>query len=255
MNQSKEMPTAGLLTLAVCLLCPVRAAAQTIVQSFDGDSGPGLAACQSGVTHCDRPEMDVAVNGKQVAQVTWQSVRIYDYNGRLLASTPMTEFVRRAGLDPIPPPAENQPPSPARGPFEPHIIYDEFISRWIITITGLNDSLLVSASSDAMGGWGGTYVSCQHGGPCLNHDPGLHIGYDRNGVYVCGAHIGDDNPKTVPGVAYDCFALPPVEVQAIAQRKAPAHVNRAHKPAARRGTCYRSQSRQAAGRSRVFCGQ
>jgi hypothetical protein len=65
-------------------------------------------------------------------------------------------------------------------------------------------------------------------GPCLNHDPGLHIGYDRNGVYVCGAHIGDDNPKTVPGVAYDCFALPPIEVQAIAQGKAPAHVNRAH---------------------------
>ena len=108
MNQSKEMLTTCLLALAVCLLWPVRAAAQTIVRSFDGDSGPGLAACQSGVTHCDRPEMDVAVNGKQVAQVTWQSVRIYDYNGRLLASAPMTEFVRRAGLNPIPPPAENQ---------------------------------------------------------------------------------------------------------------------------------------------------
>src|SRR5258706_14472530 len=105
----------------------------------------------------------------------------------------MTECVRRAGLNPISPPAENQPPSPTRGPFELHIIYDEFISRWIITITGLNDSLLVSASSDAMGGWGGTYVSCEHPGPCLNHDPGLPMGYDRNGVYVRGGTMAVTN--------------------------------------------------------------
>src|SRR5258707_7823815 len=101
MNQNK-MPTAGLLALAVCLLGPVRAAAQTIVRSFDGDSGPGLAVCQSGVTHCDRPEMDAAANGNQVAQVTWQNVRIYDYDGHLLQATPMSTLIRRAGLNPIP---------------------------------------------------------------------------------------------------------------------------------------------------------
>src|SRR5438045_2235526 len=109
------------LSLAVCLLFPAGiATAQTIVSSFDGDSGPGLAVCESGVTHCDRPEMNIGVNGKQLVQVTWQNVRIYDYQGRLLKSTPMPEFIRKAGLDPIPPTRPNQPPSNTRGPFEPH---------------------------------------------------------------------------------------------------------------------------------------
>src|SRR5207253_736615 len=160
--------------------------------------GPGLAVCESGVTHCDRPEMDVAVNGKQVVQATWQNVRIYDYKGHLLRSTPMAEFIRKAGLDPVPPTRPNQTPSNTRGPFEPHVVFDEFLGRWIITVTGLNDCTLVSASSDAMGAWGGAYVSCQQGGPCLNSDPGIHIGYDKNGVYECSAHLGEDNPNTIP---------------------------------------------------------
>ena len=49
--------------------------------------------------------MDVAANGKQVVQVTWQNVRIYDYNGRLLHSTPMATLIRNAGLNPVPPKA------------------------------------------------------------------------------------------------------------------------------------------------------
>jgi hypothetical protein len=207
--------------IAGCLMFSTAlAAAQNVVRSFDGDSGPGLAACQSGVTHCDRPEMDVAVNGKQVVQVTWQNVRIYGYSGRLLRSTPMSTLIRNAGLNPIPPKLQ--------GPYEPHVVYNEFIRRWIITVTGLNDCLLVSASSDAAGSWGGVYVSCLQGGPCLSTDAGIHLGYDRNGIYTCAVHVGDDNPNTIPGYAYDCFAIPPREVQAIAKGTAPAHINRAH---------------------------
>src|SRR5438132_6392359 len=100
------------------------ASAQTIVQSFDGDSGPGLAACESGVTHCDRPEMNVGTNGKQVVQVTWQNIRFYDTSGHLLQSTPMATFIRKAGLNPVSsnPRIPNPPVTP--GPYEPHIVYD-----------------------------------------------------------------------------------------------------------------------------------
>jgi len=95
--------------LALCvLLLGVPVAAQTIVQSFDGDRGPGRAVCDTGVMHCGSPDMDVAVNGKLAVQVTWQTVRVYDLTGRLLVSTPMTAFVRNAGLDPIPPPRQGR---------------------------------------------------------------------------------------------------------------------------------------------------
>jgi len=205
---------------ALLLPAALTAANNNVVRSFDGDTGPGLAACESGVTHCDRPEMAVAANGKQVVQTTWQNVLIFDYSGHLVKSTPMAALIRSAGLNPVPPKQQ--------GPFEPHIVYDEFIDRWIITVTGLNDCLLVSATSDAAGAWGGFYLSCLQDGPCLNFDAAVHLGYDKNGVYDCGGHLGDDNPHTVPKVAYDCFALPPAEVKAIAQSTPPAHINRMH---------------------------
>lgn len=68
---------ASMLSAALSLPgAPVAATAQTIVQSFDGDSGPVLAGCQPATTHCSRqPEIDVAANGKRVVQTTWQNVR------------------------------------------------------------------------------------------------------------------------------------------------------------------------------------
>ena len=59
-------------------------------------------------------------------------------------------------------------------------------------------------------------------------DPSSHLGYDKNGVYVCAGHIGDDNPSTIPGVAHDCFAVPPAEVEAVARGTPPNHINRVH---------------------------
>src|SRR6516162_5439383 len=94
--------TASTVMGALCLLYPVsQTTAQTILHSFDGDSGPGLAVCQTGVTHCGFPDMNASANGKQVVQVTWQNIRVYDYNGRLLRSTPMKTFMRDAGLNPM----------------------------------------------------------------------------------------------------------------------------------------------------------
>src|SRR5947207_1522707 len=160
--------------ILIIVLTSACAMAQPIVRSFEGDAGPGLEVCQT-FNHCDRPEMDVGTNGKQVVQVTWQNVLVYDPSGRLLKSTPMAEFIRNTGLDPIPP--------KTKGPYEPHITYNEFIGRWMMTVTGLNDCLLVSATSDFMSPWKGVYLSCLDGGPCLNYDAANHIGFDKNGVY------------------------------------------------------------------------
>lgn len=227
-NRMRRILTVGALVSAFCLLFPAGVTmAQTVVQSFDGDSGAGLAECETGRTHCGFPDMNAAVNGKQVVQVTWQNVSVFDYSGHLLRATPLATFIRNAGLDPIPIP-RGANPSPARGPFELHVAYDEFISRWIVSATGSSESLMVSATSDPMGSWGGVNLSCLAGGPCLNFDPAVHLGYDKNGVYDCGAHVGDSNPNTVLGVSYDCLAVSSAEVQAIGQGKPPTHVNRAH---------------------------
>jgi len=74
--------------------------------------------------------MDVAVNGKQVVQVTRQNVLVFDYSGKLLRSTSMIDFVRNAGLEPMVA-APKQPARAAGDRFEPHVVYDEFIGRWI----------------------------------------------------------------------------------------------------------------------------
>lgn len=207
---------------------------QTIVRSFDGDTGAGAAPCDAGRTHCGWADMNVGVNGTQVVQVTWQNVRIYDYNGKLLRSTAMETFIRDSGLDPIPPPRNpNAAPDPKAppiqlGPYEPNVVFDEFIHRWIVTVSGKSDSMLVSTTSDAQGPWKGINLSCLAGGPCLSNDPALHIGYDKNGVYYCGGHVGGGNPNTLAGVAYDCIAVPSAEVEGISRGVAPAHINRAN---------------------------
>ena len=192
------------------------ASAQTVTRSFEGDAGPEQERCNPEEVTCGRQaEMMAAANGKHVVQVTWQHVNIYDYNGKLLHSTMLPDFVRKAGLDP-------------KRPFEPHIVFDEFIGRWVMNLTCLNDCFLVSASADPAGPWHGVYVSCLQGGPCLSNDPSLQLGYDKNGVYHCAAHLGDDNPNTIKSVAYDCFAIPPEEVKGIGEGREPVHLNRKH---------------------------
>jgi len=225
-NRTNQVKIGWTLGVAMFLfVSPAWVGAQTI-RSFDGDKGLDLKDCNLETNRCRRqPEMDVAVNGKQVVQVTRQNVLVFDYSGKLLRSTSMIDFVRNAGLEPMSPPPK-QPSQGGRGPFEPHVVYDEFIGRWIVTITCLNDCLMVSATSDPMGPWGGVYLSCLQGGTCLSGDPALHIGYDKNGMYYCGGHLGGDNPDTPKGVAYDCLAVPSAEVKAIEQGTAPAHINR-----------------------------
>jgi hypothetical protein len=208
------LPLLGLAHLASVAQIPV-------IRSFDGDQGIEFSQCRPESTRCGRqPEMNVAVNGTAVVQVTWQHVSVFDYNGKLLRSIPLAQFIKNAHLEPD--------PAEGKGPFEPMVIYDEFLSRWILTATCHNDCFLVSQSSDPLGAWGGIYLSCLQGGPCLERDPALHIGFDKNGVYYCGGHMGDEFPQTVPRFAYDCFAIPSSEVPGIARGTPPEHLNRTH---------------------------
>ena len=172
--------------------------------------------------------MVAAADGKHVVQMTWQHVNVYDYGGKLLRSTSLPEFIRKAGLDPMPSLPRAAAGDQPRGPFEPHVVFDEFIGRWLVSVTCLNDCFIVSATADPAGPWRGVYLTCLQGGPCLNNDPALQLGYDRNGVYYCAGHLGDENPHTVPRVAYDCFAIPPAEVEGIADGREPVHINRKH---------------------------
>ena len=225
----KQVRIVWSLVIPVCLgFSDATATAQPIVRSFEGDRGPGLAVCQTGVSHCGFPDMDAAVNGKQVVQVTWQNVRVYGYDGHLIQSTPLTKFMGDAGLNPIPPERRNLAGPSVPGPIEPHTVYDEFIDRWIVTATGASDSFLVSTTPDAMGSWRGVNLACLQGGPCLDFDPAMRLGYDKNGAYYCGAHMGDDNPNTIPKIGYDCLAVPSAEVQAIGAGKPPSHITRVH---------------------------
>jgi hypothetical protein len=215
-----------LLPPLISLMLSGPASAQTVVRSFDGDKGIDLTICNRNVVRCTRqPEPNVAADGSRVVQVTVNNVNVYDYAGKLLRSTPFRKFIGDAGLDPNPAGARDEP---GKGPFEPHAVFDKFIGRWIVTVTCLNDCFVVSASADPLGPWHGVYLSCVQGGPCLDFDPALHIGYDKNGVYYCGGHSHDEHPQTVPGYAYDCLAISGSEVKAVGDGGEPEHVNRVH---------------------------
>jgi hypothetical protein len=111
------------VVLALCFAGVSPAGAQTIVRSFSGDTGPEQEHCNPDELTCGRQaEMMAAANGKQVVQVTWQHVNVYDYSGKLLQSTMLPDFIRKAGLVP-------------KKPFEPHIVFDEFIGRWVMNLT------------------------------------------------------------------------------------------------------------------------
>jgi len=53
--------------------------------------------------------MNAGVSPKQVVEVTWQNVRVYDHGCHLLRSTPMGTFIGDAGLSRFPRNPENRP--------------------------------------------------------------------------------------------------------------------------------------------------
>ena len=177
---------------------------------FDGDQGKGLSGCSGSPPKCRQlPELNVAANGTQVAQITVQDLTVFDYSGHLLGKTPLPTFVTNAGLNPN---------NAGTGfPYEPHVFFNEFINRWMVTTTCLYDCFLVSASSDATGSWQGIYVAKD------GSDPGMHLGYDINGAYISEfASTGHDS--NTANFSYSFFAIPKAELQ-WTTTFAPTHLN------------------------------
>ena len=142
------------------------------------------------------------------AQVTWQNFNVYDYTGKLLSSVPLANLITNAGLN---------PKSTQGFPFEPHVLYDEFIGRWLLTSTCLYDCFLVSSTSDATGTWS-SICMVNHNGS----DPGMHLGYDVNGAYLSEAGTGTDSNTAT--YSYTFFSIPAAELQWTTSL-APTHLN------------------------------
>jgi hypothetical protein len=182
----------------------------SVVRQFDGDTGPGLAACQATGGHCDRPDFNMASDGTHVVQVTWQHVNVYDYSGQLTSSMTLSQLITSVGL--VPTTANGAPP------YEAHVVFDEHVGRWIITASCRYDCVLVSATSDPAGAWGGIYLNNN------GTDPGIHLGYDKNGVYLSEFDSAAHDANTA-SFSYVDFAIPSAEI-AWTGTFAPTHLNK-----------------------------
>jgi hypothetical protein len=80
------------------------------------------------------------------------------------------------------------------------MLYDPLSQRWFATVSGTSDPdsfLAVSTSSDPMQAWKGAKL------PLPRIDPGVKIGVDRNGLYICSANGSSDMRE-----ASNCFVIP-----------------------------------------------
>jgi len=150
----------------------------TVLRAFDGDTGqPGA--------YKDHPDMGVAASGAQVVEVTGQSVVVYDYAGKTLAKSTMSAFLTSAGLTP--------------GTInDPRVVFDPFVSRFVVVCSCSNDFVVVSGSADATQPWRGVALGVRSG------DLTMFPGYDKNGVYI--AEYGGST------ASYDVVALPSADV-------------------------------------------
>jgi hypothetical protein len=182
----------------------------SIVHQFDGDSGPGLTACQTIGGHCDRPDGNAAADGAHLVQVTWQHVNIYDYSGNLRSSETLSQFITNAGLNPV--------VGTGKPPYEAHVVFDEHVGRWIVSASCLYDCVMVSASADPTGAWQGIYLNNN------GNDPSMHLGYDKNGVYLSEFDAAAHDANTA-NFSFAYFAIPSAEIQ-WTTKFAPTHLNK-----------------------------
>ncbi len=166
--------------------------ALTILHAFDGDHA-------TAATGRGKPEMNVASNGTLVGQVSSQGLNVYDYTGHLQQTTTLTALVTGAGLV-----AAGGSPTP----YEPHVVFDEFIQRWVITATCKLDCVLVSDGANPVGAtWQGFYLDGN------GADPAIHLAYDKNGAYFSETVLSAGNPDTATCCTSNVFAIPGAELQ------------------------------------------
>jgi hypothetical protein len=161
----------------VILLLASCCSAQTVLLSFDGDTGAGTF---------NHPNDSMAANGTYVAETGQQGLVVDDYTGARQLTIDMTTFITNAGLT-------------AGKILDPRIIYDTFISRWIIVCSCAADFFMVSSGSNIVTStWKGVNLSTATG------DLSMRLGFDKNWVYVTEFYA--------PTTRQSEFAIPQADV-------------------------------------------
>jgi formylglycine-generating enzyme required for sulfatase activity len=161
-----------------------RAADVEVVAAFMGNKGPGWKAAAN---------VHGAVGPNHIVDFTVGGFTVHDKaTGKVLRHLSQREFWNRV-----------EPPNsidPQRDANDPWMVYDPLSQRWFATASGTSvpDSFLaVSTSSDPMGAWKGAKL------PLPRVDPGVKIGVDRNGLYLCSANGSSDLNE-----ALNCYVIP-----------------------------------------------
>jgi hypothetical protein len=156
-------------TFAIILALACALQGQTIVRSFDGIVGDGTGT----VTH---PNTTMDSNGTQVMEINQQTVAYYTTSGTPIGST--VDFLTWL--------ANASPSIVCTKRTEPHVYYDSFIARWIVTYacnlgTDLGTYLFVSSGSDPQAStWKDISTLIPHG------DATPRVGYSANWVVIAG---------------------------------------------------------------------
>jgi streptogramin lyase len=162
----------------------VRAAVVEVVAAFEGNRGPGWKAAAN---------VHGAVGPNHIVDFTVAGFTVHDKaTGKVLRHLSQREFWNKV-----------EPPSsidPQKDPNDPWMLYDPLSQRWFATVSGTSDPdsfLAVSTSSDPLQAWKGVKL------PLPRIDPGVKIGVDRNGLYICSANGSSDMKE-----ALHCFVIP-----------------------------------------------
>lgn len=169
---------------------PARAADVEVFLTFEGNRGPGWKAAANVMG---------AVGPRHVVDFTVAGFTVHDKaTGRVLRHLSQGQFwsqVEPAGSV-----------VPRKDANDPWMVYDPLSQRWFATAAGTDPAdpfLVVSTSADPMQGWKGVKL------PLPRIDPGLKIGFDRNGVYISCANSASDFRE-----ALDLIAIPKADAVA-----------------------------------------
>src|SRR5262249_11993512 len=165
-----------------------RAAIVEVVATFEGNKGPGFKAAANVMG---------AVGPNHIVDFTVAGFTVHDKaTGKVLRHLGQREFWNKVE------PPNSIDPEKANDPW---MVYDPLSQRWFATMAA-NDNesfLAVSTSSDPMKAWKGVKL------PLPRIDPGIKIGVDRHGLYICSANGSSDMKE-----ALSCCVIPKADALA-----------------------------------------
>jgi chitodextrinase len=150
-----------------------QASLTTVIQSFDGASGPGYK---------DHPDVAGAVGPNHVVDFVGSTFTVHDKTtGSVVVQLSQTQFWTNAGVTP--------------GTLnDPRLVYDPLVGRWYAVTAGPNPYLAVSAGNDPTGAWKAVTLDTS-----ISGDLSVHVGFDLNGVYLaCFGGNNNSNAYAIP---------------------------------------------------------